>query len=86
MNLQSFKGTPDRLKWRFKGSVRKLSVVAPADWLVAIVYRSTDNRNDVRCNARAFSKENKAISARTFSINRRQLSMVNTLIDHKMTP
>ena len=30
-----------------------------ADWLVAIVYISTDNKNDVRCNAWAFLMENK---------------------------
>ena len=29
MNLQSFKGTPDSLKYRFKGSERKLSLGAP---------------------------------------------------------
>ena len=29
MNLQSFKGTPDCLKWRFKASERKLSLGAP---------------------------------------------------------
>ena len=29
MNLQSFKGTPDSLKWRFKGSERKPSLGAP---------------------------------------------------------
>ena len=29
MNLQSFKGTPDNLKQRLKGSERKLSLGAP---------------------------------------------------------
>ena len=29
MNLQSFKGTPDSLKLRFKGFERKLSLGAP---------------------------------------------------------
>ena len=32
-----------------------LSKFPRADWLLAIVYKSTDNKNDVRCNARAFS-------------------------------
>ena len=39
-----------------------------ADWLVSIVYKSTENKNDVRCNARAVSTESKANSARTFSM------------------
>ena len=30
MKLQSFKGTPDSLKQRFKGSEKKLSLGAPA--------------------------------------------------------
>ena len=46
------------------------------DW----VYKNTDNKNEVRCNARAFSKENKANSA-IFSCyckktNQQQFSMV----------
>ena len=39
-----------------------------ADWLVAIVYKSTDNKNDVKCKARAFSTENKTNSAHNFSL------------------
>ena len=35
-----------------------LSKFPRADWLVAIVYKSTDNKNDVRCSVRAFSTEN----------------------------
>ena len=37
-----------------------------ADWLVAIVCKSTDNKNDVRCNMHAFSMEYKANSMQTF--------------------
>ena len=37
-----------------------------ADWLVAIVRKSTDNKKDVTCNARAFSMQNKANPAHTF--------------------
>ena len=37
-----------------------------ADWLVAIVCMSTDNKNDVRCNARAFSTEIKPILLERF--------------------
>ena len=36
-----------------------LQIRARADWLVAIVYKSTDNKNDVKCNARAFSTKKK---------------------------
>ena len=39
-----------------------------SDWLVVIVYKSTDNKNGVRCNVRAFSTENIVNTARTFSI------------------
>ena len=39
-----------------------------AFWLVAIAYKSADNKNDVRCNTHAFSTENKVNSARTFSM------------------
>ena len=35
MNLQSYKGTPDSLKQRFKGSERKLSLGSPDVSLVA---------------------------------------------------
>ena len=68
-----------------------VQIPARADWLLAIVYKSTDNKNDVRCSARAFSSERKANSARNLSLllsktNRRQFSMVYTLIDNKMTP
>ena len=45
-----------------------LSKFPRADWLVAIVYKSTDNKNDVRCNERAFSTKKIANSARTFSM------------------
>ena len=48
--------------------LQQLKITARADWLVAIVYKSTDNKNDVGCNAWAFSTENKANSARTFSM------------------
>ena len=33
-----------------------------ADWFIAIVYKSTDNKNDVRCNTCTFLMENKAKS------------------------
>ena len=33
-----------------------------ADWFIAIVYKSTDNKNDVTCNGRAFSTEIEANS------------------------
>ena len=32
MNLESFEGTPDSLKLRFKGFERKLSLGAPDVW------------------------------------------------------
>ena len=38
--------------------LQELSKFLHADWLVAIVYKSTDNKNDIRCNAHAFSMEN----------------------------
>ena len=43
-----------------------LSKFQRADWLVATVHKTTDNKNDVRCNALAFLTENRANSARTF--------------------
>ena len=46
-----------------------ISVKFPhADWLVAIVYKSTDSKSDRRCNMHAFSTENKANSGRIFSM------------------
>ena len=45
-----------------------LSKFLHVDWLIAIVFKSTEHNNDVRCNAHAFSMENKAHSACTFSM------------------
>ena len=38
------------------------------DLLIAVVYKSMDNKNDRRCSGCACSMENKANSARTFSM------------------
>ena len=46
----------------------QLSKFPRADCLVVVEYKSTDNKNDARCNQRASSTENKANSARTFSM------------------
>ena len=48
--------------------LQKLSKFPRADWLVAVVCKSTDNKNDVKCKARAFLTENKANSVRTFTM------------------
>ena len=40
MNLRSFKGTPDRLKLRFKGFGRKLSLGAPD---LSLIYTQSGN-------------------------------------------
>ena len=37
--------------------LQQLSKCSRADWLVAIVHKSTDNKNYVRYNPRAFSTE-----------------------------
>ena len=39
-----------------------------AHWLIFIVNKSTDNKNDVRCSARAFSSESEANYARNLSL------------------
>ena len=42
--------------------LQSLSKFLHTDWLVAIVYKSKDNKNDVKCNAGTrFFQENKAI-------------------------
>ena len=41
-----------------------MSKLPSADWLVAIVYKSTDNKNDVRRNMGVYPTENN--SARIF--------------------
>ena len=42
--------------------IQKLWKSLCADWFIAIVYKSTDNKNDVRCNTLAFSMKNKTNS------------------------
>ena len=69
-----------------------------ADWLVAIVYKSADNKNDVKCKKNKKNKQRRALFQRKIKpislvmfhvivkkkTSRRKLSMVYTLVDHKM--
>ena len=67
-----------------------VKILPRADWLVIIVYKVLDNKNEVSYDAFTSSTENKANAALTFSFSfyyktkQRQFPMVYTLVDHKM--